>query len=48
MSLLFRTVRNILLFGAGSTGAQKVYFEDLNKDIFLEVQMKPVVKYGVY
>ena len=35
---VFKTVRKIHLLDAGSAGAQKVCFEDLNKAIFLEVQ----------
>ena len=45
---VFKRVRKIHLFGTGSTGAQKVCFEDLSKDIFLKSKMKNVVKYGVY
>ena len=45
---VFKKVRKIHLFGAGSAGAQKVCFEDLSKDVFLKSKMKPVVKYGVY
>jgi len=36
----FGEVRKIHLFGAGTAGAQKVRFEDLNKDILLEVQIE--------
>ena len=35
---VFNKVRKRNLLGAGSAGAQKVCFEDLSKDIFLEVQ----------
>jgi len=34
-------------FRAGSAGTRKVCFEDLSKDMFMEVQMKPGVKYEV-
>ena len=45
---VFKQVRKINLFGAGSAGAEKVCFEDLSKDIFLKSKMKNVVTYGVY
>ena len=45
---VFKKVRKIHLLGPGSTGAKKVCFEDLSKDIFLKSKMTPVVKYGVY
>ena len=35
---VFKKIRKIHIFGAGSAGAKKVCFEDLSKDIFLEVQ----------
>ena len=35
---VYKKVRKIHLFGAGSAGAKKVCFEDLSIDIFLEVQ----------
>ena len=35
---VFRQVWKMHLFAAGSAGAKKVCFQDLNKDIFLEVQ----------
>jgi len=37
---VFKTVRKIHLLGTGSAGAKKVCFEDLSKDVFLEVQNK--------
>jgi len=42
---VFRKVRKINLSGAG---ARNVCFEHLNKDMFLEVQMKHVVNFDVY
>ena len=41
----FRKVHRSHIFGAGT---RKVCYEDLNKDMFLEMQMKHVVKYDVY
>ena len=35
---IFNKVREMRLSGAGSSGAKKVCFEDLSKDMFLEVQ----------
>ena len=35
---VFKTVQATHLFGADSAGPKKVCFEDLNKDIVLEVQ----------
>ena len=44
----FRTVPNIHLFGTGSAGARKVYFEDLNQDMFLKSKMKHAGTYDIY
>ena len=35
---VFKQVRKMLMFGADFAGAQKVCYEDLFKDMFLEVQ----------
>ena len=43
-----RKVRKIHLWGVGSTGAKKVCFEDLSKDMFLKSKMENVDKYRVY
>ena len=38
---VFEQIQKIHLFGAGSAGAKKVFFEDLSIYIFLEVQNEP-------
>jgi len=35
---VFKQIPKIHLFGAGSAGAKKMCFEDLNTEMFLEVQ----------
>ena len=45
---VFRKVFKTHLFGAGGASAEKVYFPEFFKDMFLKFKMKPVVKYGVY
>ena len=37
-SWIYVKVQGINIFGAGSTSANNVWFEDLSKDLFLEIQ----------
>ena len=41
---VFKQVRKIHLFGAGSAGAKKMCCEDLSKAMFLEVQKYVLAK----
>ena len=45
---VFKQVREIHLFGAGSAGAKRCVLRTSVKTFSWKSKMKPVVKYGVY